>query len=251
MFFLRRKIMRVVITESTDKENGKIPLEEVSLLLETYAKKDDFWILPEAFDTGWNIDGTTKISGEKVLDFMKQSVLEYKISICGSFYLEIDGKFFNRFYVVTKDGRNYFVDKRHLFGVFEKTSVEPGKEILNFEISDIIFRAVICYDLRFPVWCRQNDKQKPYDALICVSQWPKVREFDRDLLLGARALENVSFAINSNALGGSKIFSAEGKLLAKMPEGQRVMFYDLDKQQLSEYRKHKKYLSDADDFQIF
>ena len=121
---------------------------------------------------------------------------------------------------------------------------------MDFEIDGIIFRASVCYDLRFPVWCRQRDKRSPYDALVCVSQWPKVREFDRDLLLAARALENVSFAINSNALGGSKIFFADGTKLAEMPEGQRIMFYDLDKQKLSDYRKHKKYLSDADDFQI-
>ena len=31
---------------------------------------------------------------------------------------------------------------------------------------------IICYDLRFPVFCRSNDD---YDLLICVANWPAAR----------------------------------------------------------------------------
>ena len=118
--------MRIVVIESADKENGKIPHAEISQMFESHAKEGDFWILPEVFDTGWNINGETEISGGKNFVFFQQNALKYKISVCGSYYEQADGKFYNRFCVVTKDGRSFFAGKRHLFGVFEKTSVVPG-----------------------------------------------------------------------------------------------------------------------------
>jgi predicted amidohydrolase len=107
---------------------------------------------------------------------------------------------------------------------------------------------MVCYDLRFPVWCRQT--RDTYDVLLCVAQWPVIRAFDKDLLLKARALENVSYSVCCNALGGSKIIFADGKELLNIPETEKTAFYELDKSKLTLYREHKKYLSDADKFEI-
>ena len=50
----------------------------------------------------------------------------------------------------------------------------------------------ICYDLRFPVFSR-NDLG--YDILIYVANWPDSRIAAWDKLLQARAIENQSYVI--------------------------------------------------------
>ncbi len=243
--------MRIVLQESSDRKNGKINYSSIMEAVEKESNQGDFWILPEAFDTGWNVTKKTKFPSMENLIFFHQLSQKHKISVCGSFYVEKDGFFFNRFAVVTKDGKEYFTEKRHLFGEFEKNFCKIGKEEpFEFQIDDIIFRVAVCYDLRFPVWCRQKNAKNPFDVLLCVSQWPLVRDFDRNLLLATRALENVSYTVNCNALGGSKVFFADGKEHLYIPDNEQLAFFELDKEKLTRYREYKKYLSDADNFQI-
>ena len=59
-------------------------------------------------------------------------------------------------------------------------------------------RPIICYDLRFPVFCRNNDD---YDLLICVANWPEARIQGWDTLLSARAIENMAYTIGVNRVG--------------------------------------------------
>ena len=241
--------MRIVLLESQDRENGKITYSEILEEVNKSAKKGDFWILPEVFDTGWGVKSDTKFPSMENLIFFHQLSEKHEISVCGSFYVKKEnGKFVNRFAVVTKDGGEYFTEKRHLFGDFETKYCKQGDKNLQFKIDGISFRVAVCYDLRFPVWCRQSEDT--YDVLLCVSQWPLVRQFDKDLLLASRALENVAYSVNCNGLGGSDVFFADGKPLLNIPETERIAFFELDLAKLNSYRERKKYLSDADKFKI-
>ncbi len=239
--------MRIAFVQSQDLQFGKIPLQDISQLIYSQSKEGDFWILPEAFDTGWNVTEKTDFAGEKIVDFLQNLSQKYGISIGGSFYVKDNGKFYNRFCIATQNGEKYSCEKRHLFGDFEKGYVTPGNTTLSFVIDQIKFRVIICYDLRFPVWCRNHND---YDALICVSQWPLSREFDRNLLLGARAMENVAYVLNANALGDSAVYLPNGKIDLKVPIKQQVAFYNLNLQTITDIRQHKKYLLDADNFSI-
>jgi len=239
--------MRIALIQSKDLENGKIPHQDITQLVETKSKPNDFWILPEAFDTGWKVTENTEFSGSKNIDYFKQLSEKYNITIGGSYYVKDNGKFYNRFSAVTPQGEIFSCEKRHLFGDFEKGFVTPGNTILSFTVNDIKFRVIICYDLRFPVWCRNSDE---YDALICVSQWPLSREFDRNLLLSARAMENVAYVLNANALGGSAVYLPNGKLDLKVPTDSEIAFYNLDIKNIRDIRQQKKYLLDADNFSL-
>lgn len=239
--------MRIALVQSLDSENGKIPHSEIAELLDNQAQERDFWILPEVFDSGWLVSSDNQFLGPENIAFLREMSQKHKISICGSFYIKIDGEFHNRLYVVTRTGLECYCDKRHLFGDFEKTCVKPGDSILTFEIDGVRFRAIVCYDLRFPVWCRNSDN---YDALICVSQWPNSRSFDRNLLLSARAMENVAFAINANGLGASSVYKPDGRCDLQLPAKCKVGLYDLDKEIVTEIRQKKKYLADSDNFDI-
>ena len=190
--------MRIVFVQSQNTENGEVAIENVREMACRHALPGDFWLLPEVFDTGWNLRPGERIDGSGNIAFLRQLSQDFGISVAGSFYLATDGCIRNRFYVVTADGSEYHCDKRHTFGEFENMNVTPGDTMLTFPVNGVMFRAIICYDLRFPVWCRNNDG---YDALLCVSQWPASRQQDRSLLLATRALENVSYALNCNGVG--------------------------------------------------
>ncbi len=242
--------MRIVFVQSRNTENGNVAIEDIREMVCRHSLPDDLWILPEVFDTGWNLRPGERIDGSANITLFRQLAQGYGISVCGSFYLATDDGIRNRFYVVTSDGSEYFTDKRHLFGEFERGNVVPGSEaVLTFPLNDIKFRVAVCYDLRFPVWCR-NDKNDPYDVLLCVSQWPSSRQSDRTNLLAVRALENVAFTVNCNGVGSSMVHGPDGKLDFMMPAEPDVAFYELDRGRLREYRERHPYLDDADVFKI-
>ncbi len=242
--------MRIALVQSaTDILNGSMDLGGLEELVSRLSQPGDFWILPEAFNTGWNItDPDSQILGD-VPGFLERMHTRHGISICGSYYEKLDGGRYSNTFMAVSGGRKYVCAKRHMFGDFEKAKVEPGHNLLEFTIDGLRFRAVVCYDLRFPVWCR-NSAATPYDVLICVSQWPMQRAADRNLMLAARAMENVAYTVNANALGGSSVCLADGRQDFMMAVGQEVGFYNLDAGSLRSIRDRKKYLLDADAFQI-
>ena len=240
--------MKIIIIQSHEPDNGKISANEIHSALLDINCKGGMLVLPEAFDTGWNV-GNFRDFGNGAIPLMRELSHTYGISVCGSTYVNIGDRIRNRFFVVTVDGREYFCDKRHLFGDFERKEVTKGDTILTFPIGDLVFRAVVCYDLRFPVWCR-NSPQDPYDVLLCVSQWPESRIIDRTVLLAARAMENVAYVVNSNGLGGSIVLVPDGIAQAKADNGVSWIECEIDSAKLAQYRSRRKYLADADNFSI-
>jgi omega-amidase len=75
------------------------------------------------------------------------------------------------------------------------------KLIVNYKNWKINF--LICYDLRFPVWAKNNfaSDTYDYDVLIVVANWPAVRSRVWETLLSARAIENQSYVIGVNRVG--------------------------------------------------
>ncbi|MDP1271133.1 nitrilase-related carbon-nitrogen hydrolase, partial [Klebsiella pneumoniae] len=56
----------------------------------------------------------------------------------------------------------------------------------------------VCYDLRFPVWCRNRND---YDLMLCVANWPSPRRHAWRTLLLARAIENQCYVAGVNRVG--------------------------------------------------
>ena len=116
---------------------------------------------------------------------------------------------------------------------------------------------VICYDLRFPVFCR-NDVN--YDMLIIVANWPKSRVEDWKVLLQARAIENQAYVVGVNRIGKDEnniIFSGESKVYnsfgekvldAKDKEG--IFNVNLSQADLVLKRRQRRFLKDKDKFTI-
>jgi predicted amidohydrolase len=117
---------------------------------------------------------------------------------------------------------------------------------------------LICYDLRFPVWSR-NDLD--YDLLIYVANWPERRTFFWSQLLVARAIENQSYVIGVNRIGNdgnnvshsgdSTCLDPLGSAVVKSEAGEEhIANFTLSKGTLNRVRGKFRFLNDKDDFQL-
>src|SRR5690606_9871922 len=97
------------------------------------------------------------------------------------------------------NGKIQSYDKRHLFSLAGENEVYKGgneKVIVDYLGWKICLQ--ICYDLRFPVFSRNVEN---YDILLYVANWPKVRINAWDILLKARAVENITYVVGVNRVG--------------------------------------------------
>lgn len=217
----------------------------------------DIFLLPEMFSTGFCMDASeVSDRNQESLEFLKKMAKEKKAAFCGSAPVEDKGKLYNRMYFVQSDSQVDFYDKRHLFSFSGEDKVyTPGKErvIVNYKGFRILLQ--VCYDLRFPVFARNNDD---YDAILYVANWPEKRVGAWEHLLKARAIENLSFVFGLNRIGtdgnnlfyteSSHCFFADGKEISQKQGN--VVSAELNMEDLKDFRNHFQFLNDRDSFSI-
>jgi predicted amidohydrolase len=197
-------------------------------------------------------------SGQTGLEFLKAVAAEKNSAVAGSLMAEDHGRYFNRFFFARPDGSIQYYDKRHLF--------RPGKEaeyysagnkrvLVDYEGWKINLQ--ICYDLRFPVWNR-NDSD--FDMLIYVANWPDARQYAFEQLSVARAIENQCYVVRCNRTGtdgsglsyagGSAIIDHEGKILCVAGSENRTLQHRTDRETMINFRRSYPFLADRDPFTI-
>ena len=174
--------------------------------LETIDRSTDLLVLPELFSTGFIQDEILlkEIASESErlsLEAMRRWASERAMAVAGSFLVERAGKYYNRAAFVEPSGKTTFYDKRHLFCLSAESTVYSQGQALPPVIA---YRGwnismIVCYDLRFPVWCR-NDGQS-YDILLVPANWASARGYAFHQLLIARAIENQAFVVGCNRGG--------------------------------------------------
>ena len=114
-------------------------------------------------------------------------------------------------------------------------------------------------DLRFPVWSRNTGNE--YDLLIYVANWPVPRRKVWDILLQARALENISYVCGVTRIGkdgnsfsyngGSAIYSSKGEMQIQVPDHEEgTATATLELSALQEFRNKFPAWKEADSFTI-
>lgn len=224
--------------------------------------KTDLVILPEMFSTGFSMNSHTlaePVSGNTVSTLRKWAK-EYDLVLCGSYIACDNGHYYNRGFFLTPDDKEYYYDKKHLFRMGEEIDhFSAGNEKIIIPYKQWNICLLICYELRFPVWSRNVDNQ--YDLLIYVANWPSSRQKVWDMLLPARALENMCYVCGVNRVGtdgnnltysgGSVIYSPKGELLSKAADGREEYIQaTLDLSSLREFRNKFPVWKDADSFTI-
>ncbi|MDE6628424.1 MAG: nitrilase family protein [Muribaculaceae bacterium] len=180
-------------------------LEAAERLIAALDRDTDLAVLPELFSTGFIHDGKQlSLLAENgtgtMADIMRWS-RTYDMAIAGSFLAVEEGKILNRGFIVTPDGNATIYDKHHLFCLSpESKTFTAGTELpptVHYRGWNIAL--VICYDLRFPVWCR--NKGLRYDMLLVPANWPHARAYAWRQLLIARAIENQAVVVGANRSG--------------------------------------------------
>ncbi|MCM5662045.1 amidohydrolase [Galbibacter mesophilus] len=219
----------------------------------------DLIVLPEMFTSGFtmNASAVAEDSNGKTLPWLKKLASQRNSAITGSVAFKEDGKYFNRMFFVTPSSEVFTYDKRHTFtlaGEDKVYTVGKEKTIVNYKGWALCLQ--VCYDLRFPVFARNVED---YDALIYVANWPNKRVNAWDVLLKARAIENMSYCIGVNRIGldgndfeytgHSAIYDPLGATVV-YSEQEETLYAELDKNLIEKYRNGLKFLSDRDAFTL-
>ena len=220
----------------------------------------DLILLPEMFTTGFSMkpNKIAEDSNGPTLKWMKRMAHSAKAAIAGSIIFEEKGKYYNRLIFMRPNGKFDTYDKRHLFSFGkEDKHYTAGTErlIVNWKAWKIC--PMICYDLRFPAWSRNNDA---YDLLLYVANWPALRMYPWNILLRARAIENMAYVAGVNRIGvdGSKlsysgesgVFGPLGQRLYQSSEVEQFVTTELSAENLQNARKKFNFLADQDSYQI-
>jgi predicted amidohydrolase len=222
----------------------------------------DVIVLPEMFNTGFsmNVKATAEVMNIMTTRWMKMIAAQTGALLIGSMAVREDKQFFNRLLCVRPDGTYQHYDKRHLFRMgAEHGTFTAGKERLVLDWKGWRVCPLVCYDLRFPVWSRQQ-QDNPYDVLVYVANWPTVRTYAWNTLLKARAIENLSYVVGVNRVGtdgngvahkgGSVVVDFLGEVITDLGEAESTKVVHLEKPPLDKYRQKFPAHLDADIFTI-
>jgi omega-amidase len=238
-------------------ENAEGNLRHLAHLLGD-AHDVDVVVLPEMFATGFTM------KPEKFAQPMDGPAVQWMCSqsegraVCGSLSIVEEGQYYNRF-LWAEDGEiKYSYDKRHLFGYGnEPKHYVAGDTLLILEYRGWKIQPFVCYDLRFPVWCRNT---AGVDLQLFVANWPQVRIAAWEKLLQARAIENQCFVLGVNRVGedgngiyhngNSLLSSPRGEVMWKSEMEETATKLKLDQGPLLDFRGQFPVLNDRDDFSI-
>lgn len=221
----------------------------------------DLYVLPETCTTGFlgDRERLQEMAERRDLEWLEAEARQRNAAIACSIVAAEGGCVFNRFVLARPDGEAAFYDKRHLFGFGgEDKRYTAGRRRVRAGLAGRRVDLQICYDLRFPVWCRNDDA---FDLQIYVANWPAPRAEAWRTLLKARAIENQAFVIGVNRTGidGKNIEypgssgawdGAGNALVGPLHDREQVVTCELDFAAQDKMREKFPFLPDRDRFSI-
>jgi omega-amidase len=243
-------------------ENKAANLDRFEKKISSLDGTTELVILPEMFSTGFTMNAekhAEKMDGP-TLAWMKAITAAKKIILTGSIIIEEEGKYFNRLIWMLPNGQFGYYDKRHLFAYAgEDKHYTAGNKRLIASVKGWKINLQVCYDLRFPVWSRQESAAE-FDVLVYVANWPERRSLAWRTLLRARAIENQCYVVGVNRIGqdgnaisyggDSMIIDPLGEVLHEKSQEESIFTYGLQKEKLEEVRMKFPFWKDADHFFI-
>lgn len=260
-------------------ENPTANLANIEEKIAQISTQTDLIILPEMFNSGFTMNAKSVAEPMNLTTFkwLRQQAKKANSVVMGSFIVKEREQYFNRLIWMRPDGSFEKYDKRHLFRMGnEHLTFTGGTERIIVLIKGWKICPLICYDLRFPVWSRQEVKETEeretysrltphtsplsYDLLIYIANWPAARSQVWDTLLQARAIENQSYCIGVNRVGNdgvglnysgnSTVIDFKGNPVFYQKDLEIIHNQTLSYQELIDFRtKFPAYL-DADNFTI-
>lgn len=242
-------------------------IKNLSALVDSVHHQTDLMVLPETFSTGFptgkdkeEIRVLAERNTGPTIDFLKNISKDRNMAIAGSFIADSGGLLYNRAFFIEPSGDEYFADKRHLFSPGGENKIfRPGNSRMKVRFRGWNISMIVCYDLRFPVWCRNVNND--YDLLLAVANWPQKRIDVWDTLLKARAIENVAYVCGVNCHGednngivydgSSHAFDYIGREISVKVDESGLIYASLSLKKLNDFRENFPVARDADLFELF
>lgn len=234
----------------------------------------DIIILPETFTTGFPAEAELFAEDENgpTMTWLREKAKERNCVICGSFITNFRQqpssdsqimKNHNTLVWMNPDGSYHTYAKRHTFSMGGEKELDNGENLITIEYKGWRIRPFICYDLRFPVWLRNdyNEGDFEYDLAILIANWPVQKSYIWNTLLSARAIENQAYYIGVNRvgvdhnevsyIGETKVVNGKGRTVSTI-EGDKegILEVEIDKQSLTDFRNYFTVHRDWDKFEI-
>ncbi len=177
---------------------------------------------------------------------LKEIAKANRIALVGSFIEYDAGNYYNTFIYINAFGEIiHQYRKIHLFNLLgEGEFFKPGSNISTFQTDDTTIGSGICYDLRFPEFCRKLSIDGA-EMIILPAEWPAKRIDHWKVLLKARAIENQVFVVGVNCTGNildvdyggnSAIIDPWGELITHLEEAEGLVTAEIDLNEIESVR---------------
>ncbi|HVZ56298.1 MAG TPA: amidohydrolase [Chitinophagaceae bacterium] len=222
-------------------------------------------VLPEMFSTGFSMNPerlAETMDGETV-GWMRRMAREHRLILTGSVIIRDQDRYFNRLVWMLPNGQYGFYDKRHLFAYGQEDQhYTPGHRRLVASVNGWRVLLLVCYDLRFPVWSRQQPRNgtPEFDLIIYVANWPDRRIEAWKTLLQARAIENQCYVAGVNRVGRdgnglyypgeSRVIDPLGEIAYQGGASEELATRVLERSRLEAVRHQFPFWKDADPFRL-
>jgi omega-amidase len=262
--------LTITIIQSDLKWEDKVfNLQQLEEKIKAIPQRTQLVVLPEMFNTGFSMNAADLAEGMdgESLQWMRRMSKEQKIILTGSLIIAEEKQFFNRMVWMMPNGQMGYYDKRHLFAFAgEDKHYTPGSKRVIASVNGWKVNLQVCYDLRFPVWSRQqmgdaaSGTAAEYDLLLYVANWPARRSLAWKTLLCARAIENQCYVVGVNRIGNdahgnyhsgdSMVLNPLGDVLYHCADREDVHTITLNMEDLNNTREALPFLRDADSFML-
>jgi omega-amidase len=254
-----------IIQTDLSWEDKAANLQMLEQKINRIKEKTEIVVLPEMFSTGFSMNPAklAETMDGKTLEWMKKVAVHKKIILTGSVIIKEDENYFNRLVWMLPNGQFGIYDKRHRFAFAgEDQQYTEGHKRLIASVKGWRINLLVCYDLRFPVWSRQEPRsgELEYDVLLYVANWPERRSIAWKTLLQARAIENQCYVVGVNRVGkdgnginhsgDSMVIDPLGEILYHKKEEEDIFTITLNKEHLQSVREKFPFWKDADEFKI-
>ncbi|MFZ7103612.1 MAG: carbon-nitrogen family hydrolase [Peptococcaceae bacterium] len=222
----------------------------VGLVRKAAELKPDVIILPEMWNTGYDLPRITRIAdreGNPSARRMGELAKEFGINIIAGSIADLRGdQVYNTSYVFDRSGEQVAeYSKIHLFGLMKEGEyLASGDSRCTFALDGVKCGLMICYELRFPELARALALDGA-EVIFVPAQWPQPRMHPWRILVQARAVENQLYVVAVNRVGNeskveffghSMVVDPLGDVMYEGNDREQINITDLDLQQVTKIR---------------
>ena len=211
-------------------------------------------ILPEMFATGFSMDGRriAQPEGGPTEVFLRERASVLGLHLLAGVAESAEPLPVNRALLVSAGGEVRRYTKIHPFSFAgEEKVMGSGGEVVTWEVEGLRVTPLVCYDLRFPEPFRLAADDT--DLFAVIANWPERRRHHWNLLLRARAVENLAFVAGVNRvgegdglryLGDSALVGPWGETIVSAAEQETLLVVDVSPGAVAEARRKFPVLAD-------